>query len=127
MDDWIDALKETADPWIEVTEGAVLRSVLFDELTSAELVRDRAVILIEQLHGAMAASQGAKPIQFDGVVIQFKALTNCSSFLAMFHPILRLAWLRWRGGLRFPVRPNYLRQMAASTELFLWKRGFRPP
>jgi hypothetical protein len=71
LDDWIDALKNF-DPWIEVhAEGTVLRSAAFDGLASTELVKDRAIILIEQLNGAMAASRGAKPIQFDGAIIQF--------------------------------------------------------
>jgi hypothetical protein len=69
LDVWTDTLKEISDPWIEMhAEGTVLRSVAFDGLASAELVKDRAIILIEQLNGAMAASRGAKPIQFDGVI-----------------------------------------------------------
>ncbi len=93
LDDWLDAL-QNFDLWIEVQpEGNVLRSVLFDKLKSAEFVRDRAIILIEQLNGAMAASRGAKPIKFDAV-IQFTPDGKQHRFLFPETAMLSLTGLR---------------------------------
>jgi hypothetical protein len=67
--DWAFVLKEPFDPWVEVHGSeTVLRSVSFDELTSAGEVRDRAIVLIERLNGAMAIAQGARAVRFAGVI-----------------------------------------------------------
>ena len=58
LEDWVHTLKEPFNPWVEV-HGAetVLRSASFDELASANEVRDCAVALIERLNGVVALSQ----------------------------------------------------------------------
>jgi hypothetical protein len=73
LEDWANVLKEPFDPWVEMhgTE-TVLRSASLDELASASEVRDRSIAQIERLNGAMALSQGSKPLRFGGVV-QFTA------------------------------------------------------
>jgi hypothetical protein len=69
IEDWVHVLKKGFDPWVEV-HGAdtVLRSSSFDELESADHLRDRAVVLIDRLNGAVSLSQGAKPLAFGGAV-----------------------------------------------------------
>ena len=71
LEEWTFTLKEPFDPWIEIhgTES-VLRSASFDELASAEEVRDRAVTLIERLNGAVALSEHANQLHF-GSIIRF--------------------------------------------------------
>src|SRR3954469_10398379 len=65
LDDWVYVLKQGFDPWIEAHEGEkVLRSASFDELESASEVRDQAEVMVERLNGAVALSQGARPIEF---------------------------------------------------------------
>jgi hypothetical protein len=69
LGDWVDALKEPFDPWVEIHGGeTVLRSVTLDELTSANNVRSRALAHIERLNGAFAVWQQCKPVRFGGVV-----------------------------------------------------------
>ena len=69
LEDWIFVLKQPFDPWVEVHgDDTVLCSQSFDESSSAEEVRGRALTQIERLNGAIAVSQGAEPVQFDGVV-----------------------------------------------------------
>jgi hypothetical protein len=66
---WASVLKEPFDPWIEVHgDETVLRSASLDQLTSATEVRDRSIAQIERLNGAMALSQGSKPLRFGGVI-----------------------------------------------------------
>lgn len=73
LEDWVLVLKEPFDPWVEVYGSeTVLRSASLDELDSASEVRDRSIAQIERLNGAMAVSQGTKPLRFGGV-IQFTA------------------------------------------------------
>lgn len=69
LEDWRHALKESFEPWIEMHgTNTVLRSYSFDELTSADDVRSRAVALIERLNGAFALSRHANQLRFAGVV-----------------------------------------------------------
>ncbi len=69
LEDWAYTLKEPFDPWVQIDgDQTVLRSALFDELTSATDVRDRAIAYIDRLNGAIALSQGARPLYFGGVV-----------------------------------------------------------
>jgi hypothetical protein len=71
LDDWAYTLKQPFDPWIEIHGSEmVLRSALFDELTSADEVRDRAMLHIERLNGAVALSEGTKAVRF-GRVVEF--------------------------------------------------------
>jgi hypothetical protein len=69
LEDWAHVLKKPFDPWVEMhgTE-TVLRSASLDELESASEVRDRSIAQIERLNGAMALSQGSKPLRFGGVI-----------------------------------------------------------
>jgi hypothetical protein len=67
--DWARVLKEPFDPWVEVHGNeTALRSASLDQLTSATEVRDRSIAQIERLNGAMALSQGSKPLRFGGVI-----------------------------------------------------------
>jgi hypothetical protein len=69
LDDWIDVLKSPFDPWVEVHgPDIVLRSKSLDDLSSSTEARDRALIHIERLNGAMAVSRESQPLQFGGVV-----------------------------------------------------------
>jgi hypothetical protein len=69
LDDWAYALKQKFDPWVEMHGNlTVLRSASFDELTSADQVRDRAVASIARLNGALALSEQTRPVRFDGVI-----------------------------------------------------------
>jgi hypothetical protein len=75
LEGWANNLKEpfAQYPWVEKhSDETVLRSVSFDNLTSAQEVRDRAVPMIERLNRALALSQQVKPVRF-GAVIQFKS------------------------------------------------------
>ena len=72
LEDWISVLKEPFDPWVEIHgNDTVLRSRAFDELTSAGEVRVHAFAQIQRLNGAMAVSQGAGPVEFDDIVVEF--------------------------------------------------------
>jgi hypothetical protein len=67
--DWARVLKEPFDPWVEVHGNeTVLRSASLNQLTSSTEVRDRSIAQIERLNGAMALSQGSKPLRFGGVI-----------------------------------------------------------
>jgi hypothetical protein len=66
---WAHVLKEPFDPWVETHNGeTVLRSTAFDELESANEVRDRAIGNIDRLNGAMAVSQHSRPVRFEGII-----------------------------------------------------------
>jgi hypothetical protein len=69
LEDWANVLKEPFDPWVEMHgTKTVLRSASLDELGSASEVRDRPIAQIERLNGAMALSQGSRPLRFGGVI-----------------------------------------------------------
>jgi hypothetical protein len=69
LEDWAFSLKEPFDPWVEkYGSETVLRSASFDELTSADEVRDRAAELIERLNGALALSANSKQLRFGSVI-----------------------------------------------------------
>ena len=69
LDDWTFQLKEAFDPWVEVhNTETILRSASLDELTTAGDVRDRAIVLIERLNGALALSEQTKPLRIGGVI-----------------------------------------------------------
>jgi hypothetical protein len=69
LDDWAFTLKEGFDPWVEIhADKTVLRSASFDQLTSANEVRDRALALIERVNGALAVSCRPNPARFGGVI-----------------------------------------------------------
>ena len=73
LEGWAHSLNQPFDPWVEVhDEQTVLRSASFDELASADEVRDRALAYIDRLNGAMALWQQTSPLRFGGV-IQFAA------------------------------------------------------
>ena len=66
--DWTVLLKHPFDPWVELhANQTVLRSPLFNELSCAEEVRDRAIAYIDRLNGVMALSQDARPLRFGGL------------------------------------------------------------
>ena len=66
---WKHELKEPFDPWVEKNnDETILRSQSFDNLSSADEVRNSAVALIEWLNGATALAQQAKPVRFNGVI-----------------------------------------------------------
>jgi hypothetical protein len=67
--DWANTLKQPFDPWVEMHgKDMVLRSSSLDNLPTAIDVRDQAIAHIERLNGAVALSQGAKPLLFGGVI-----------------------------------------------------------
>jgi hypothetical protein len=69
--DWKSVLTERFDPWVEVHgDDTVLRSRIFDESSSAEEVRARALMQIQQLNGAVALAldKGVTSIRFGGVI-----------------------------------------------------------
>ena len=69
LNDWTFQLKEAFDPWVEVhNTETILRSASLDELTTAGDVRDRAIVLIERLNGALALSEQTKPLRIGGVI-----------------------------------------------------------
>jgi hypothetical protein len=69
IDDWQDVLKRPFDPWVEVHgSDIILRSKTLDSLGSAHEVRDHAIGMILRLNGAVALSQGARPVSFGGAV-----------------------------------------------------------
>jgi hypothetical protein len=72
LDDWQWALQPPFDPWIEASEtGAnqrrVLRSAEFAPLTISIEVRDRALLVLGTLSGAVRAATGASRIKFAGL------------------------------------------------------------
>ena len=67
--DWEHRLKAPFTPWLERSEAdVVLRSAAFDTLQDPREVADRATALIDLLNGALAVSEGTRPITFGGVV-----------------------------------------------------------
>jgi len=84
LEGWVDNLKEPFDPWVEIHgDQTVLRSAAFDELTSGDDVRDRAVALIERLNGIVALSQNAGPLRFGNSIVKFgqNGRMDCTMFL----------------------------------------------
>lgn len=72
LDDWQWALRPPFDPWIETSETDgnqrwVLRSAGFAPLTTSIQVRERALLVLETLGGAVKASTGARRIKFGGL------------------------------------------------------------
>lgn len=69
LDDWRHSLNEPFDPVAsKFADGeTVLRSSDFDDAQSAEEVRERALILIGRLNGALGLWNGANPVRFGGV------------------------------------------------------------
>jgi hypothetical protein len=69
LEGWIYVLRAGFDPWVEVHGSeTVLRSSVLDQMTTADEVRDLAIVLIDRLNGAVALSEGAKPIAFGGAI-----------------------------------------------------------
>jgi hypothetical protein len=69
IDDWQYVLKKPFDPWVEVHDpDTILRSETLDSLGSAHEVRNHAIGMISRLNGAVALSQGARPVFFGSVV-----------------------------------------------------------
>lgn len=69
---WEQSLKPPFDPVCErIPNGDstvwALRSKTFDQLQSAEEVRDKAIVLIAWLNGALSAQCGAEPLALQGV------------------------------------------------------------
>ena len=69
---WEQSLKPPFDPVCERTphgDSTVwgLRSKTFDQLQSAEEIRDEAIVLIAWLNGALSAQCGAEPLTLQGV------------------------------------------------------------
>ncbi len=69
LDDWRHSLKEPFDPVAEKLPNGetVLRSTDFDGLASASEVRERALVIIARLNGALSLWNGARPVTFGGV------------------------------------------------------------
>jgi hypothetical protein len=71
LKDWEESLRAPFDPWVErLNEEYVLRSSAFDGLASSDVVQARAQALVDQLNGAMAASNGTRQISL-GSFIRF--------------------------------------------------------
>lgn len=70
LDYWLHSLKEPFDPVaVKLPDGqTVLRSIDFAGLNNASEVRERALILIGTLNGAMKLSSGARSLIFGGIV-----------------------------------------------------------
>jgi hypothetical protein len=69
LEDWRLSLGEPFDPSaFKLSSGeTVLRSADFDGLTEAEEVRERALVLIGRLNGALKLWNDARPVRFAGV------------------------------------------------------------
>ena len=69
LDDWQLVLKPPFDPWIEtdINQRRVLRSGSFSVLTTSIEVRERALLVLETLGGAVKAETGASPVTFAGL------------------------------------------------------------
>jgi hypothetical protein len=99
LEDWAFTLKEPFEPWMETYEGnTLLRSSSFDELTSANDVRERAVALVERLNGAVALSEHAGQLRFGGGIVQFDPNGKVHHTMIP-EPIT----LKVRGGMMRPV------------------------
>lgn len=70
LDDWCHSLNAPFDPIAEkLPDGRIaLRSLHFEGLSDAEAVRARALVLIARMNGALALWNGARPVQFGGVL-----------------------------------------------------------
>jgi hypothetical protein len=93
LEGWANNLKEPFNrcPWVEKHDGeTVLRSDSFDNLASAQEVRDRAVPLIERLNCVLALLQRSEPVRFHAV-IQFKSdgTQHRTAFLEPAHFVAR--------------------------------------
>jgi hypothetical protein len=69
---WERSLRPPFDPWCEriLRNGSfvwVLRSRSFDHLQSAVEVRERAILLIQRLNGALGVEVGAEPLTLNAV------------------------------------------------------------
>lgn len=78
---WEQSLKPPFDPVCErIPHGDStvwgLRSKTFDQLQSAEEIRDEAIVLIAWLNGALSAQCGAEPLTLQGVA----RIDNCGNF-----------------------------------------------
>lgn len=69
-DDWCHSLNEPFDPVAtKLPSGeTVLASAEFQALNDAHDVRERALVLIGRLNGAIALWNGARPLRFGGVI-----------------------------------------------------------
>jgi hypothetical protein len=69
LESWKNHLKEPFDPWLEVHgDDIVLRSQWFDESAVAEEVRERALMHIQKLNGAIALYERATSVRFGGLI-----------------------------------------------------------
>ncbi|MVT66868.1 hypothetical protein GPL21_17350 [Bradyrhizobium pachyrhizi] len=69
LEDWRYVLGNEFDPRTELHgTDTILRSESFDGLETAEEVHAKALDMIDYLNGALALSQGTRPIAFGGVV-----------------------------------------------------------
>ena len=71
--DWEESLRRPFDPSCERVphDGGLiwaLRSRSLDHLETAEEVRERALLLIDRLNGALSLEAGTQPLKFDAVV-----------------------------------------------------------
>jgi hypothetical protein len=77
IEDWEECLKPAFDPWLERgARDTILRSKRLDDLSTAEAVRDRALVLISRLNAAFAVSYNANPVHFNGLVAIFSDGTH---------------------------------------------------
>lgn len=69
LDDWRHSLNEPFDPVAEKLPNGetVLRSTDFEGLADASEVRERALVLIGRLNGALNLWNGTRPVRFAGV------------------------------------------------------------
>ena len=73
IEDWKHCLGNMFDPWVEqVDNDVVLRSSSFDNIQTAEELRDVARILIDVLNGALSIDQNTRRVEFGGA-IEFRA------------------------------------------------------
>ncbi len=70
LEDWRHSLNEPFDPVAEqLPDGkTVLRSSDFDDLDDASEVRERALVLIARMNGAIGLWNSARPVRFGGVI-----------------------------------------------------------
>jgi hypothetical protein len=69
LESWKNHLKEPFDPWLEVHgDDTALCSQWFDESSAAEEVRERALMRIQQLNGAVALYERATSVQLGGLI-----------------------------------------------------------
>jgi hypothetical protein len=70
LEDWRICLNEPFNPVAEILPDGrtVLRSADFDEFQDADEVRERALILIARMNGALGLWNRTRPVRFDGVL-----------------------------------------------------------